>query len=200
MFLQLLLTALQIKMAIMGLPVNQQAVLLPVVDNIIVSIQTEIDKPVDVVVTPATSIATALPVVQQLPVPVFGATLPINNQPTVKKDIHVQVGERWGVERKDMNNEFTRSVEVIYTEDGVPKDGVPVTISTDTGFLTNFMDSRTYVSGIDPAHPEISPSTVTVKTRDYGTGGYRVSLVANPVGEHGAVTATVEGATQTVNF
>lgn len=181
------------------MPLNQQTVMLPVVDNIISSIQTELSKPANET-TPIT-IATALPPVQQVPVPVFGSvSLPTNNQPVItmpeiKKDLQLNVGDKWGTE----GNKLVRNVNVVYTEDGVAKMGVPVTFTIDNGYFTNFYDQRTYVSGMDPEHGGQSLGDLIVKTRDFGTA-YNVALVANPTASTTQITASAGGVTKVWNF
>ncbi len=183
-FILLLTTALKIKMAILGLPVEQQVILTPVIDNIVSEIQTELASSTPVQTTPIV----VAPIEPTLPVTSpqnFGGTVtaPI----MLTKELTLKVGDKWGTQ----DNDLVRNIIIKYTENGKEIIDTPITVSTDSGIFTNYSGNNVISE---------NGSTIVLKTRNYGLDGIGLNFVLRGTATTTMVTAEANGVTKTVSF
>lgn len=134
-----------------------------------------------------------LPVVQPvapLPVnqPTYGSIQPM---PEVIKSIDLSVKEWTDDAHKGVFN-----VRVKYKEDNKPKNDVPITLSIDSGYFTNF-SSNALVSGNSDNGKSVGD--LVIKTRDMnGDGTVDVELTTTATTTY--VKASTNGVEKTFNF
>ena len=132
------------------------------------------------------------------PIPLFGATQPMPPQNLITKKIKFSVGE------PSLNNGVVNySVTARYTENGIPQDNVPVTLTgSDGGTFTNIssqdlvtVDTATGNAG-DPRG--IFHGTVTVNSHMMAGEHGVVYAIYTPLGKDVTLTAEANGVVETL--
>lgn len=181
-FLSLLVTALQLKVAILGLPVEQQTILTPTIDSVIASIQTEIDKPQQINTPIETTVPQTTEPAQQNTQPTFGSVTPVNTRKLEIKSVYCPITNLDGYK-------YTCGIIASLTDNGdvVVGDYIKISVNKEGKFV-NF-DGPNFIS--------TSTQSITGKSHRFSfnyISGYDATYLTNEIpevtAESGSLTAT----------